>query len=126
MQTQIQKVQELVLQLQKNLITPEADASLTDNATGSTNFAAKGAHRLQITLTLSKRDAGATDDSDFVELVSVASGRIQSNKSEFTKYSVLGDTLARRTFDESGDYTVRPFQFDARESIDNTVKGKRV
>ena len=41
-----------------------------------------------------------------------------------TKYSVLGDTLARRTFDESGDYTVRPFQFDARESIDNTVKLK--
>ena len=27
----------------------------------------------------------------------------------------LGDTLARRTFDESGDYTIRPFQFDARE-----------
>ena len=24
----------------------------------------------------------------------------------------------------SGDYTVRPFQFDARESIDNTVKLK--
>ena len=29
----------------ENLITPESDASLTDNATGSTNFAAKGAHR---------------------------------------------------------------------------------
>ena len=42
-----------------------------------------------------------------------------------TEYSVLGDSLARRTFDESGDYTVRPFQFDARESIDNTVKVKR-
>ena len=41
-----------------------------------------------------------------------------------TQYSVLGDTLARRTFDESGDYTVRPFQFDARESIPNTVKLK--
>ena len=29
----------------------------------------------------------------------------------------LGETLARRTFDESGDYTVRPFQFDVRESV---------
>ena len=38
-----------------------------------------------------------------------------------TEYSVLGDTLARRTFDESGDYTVRPFQFDMRETVDSTV-----
>ena len=108
--------------VKEELLTPELDASLTDNATGTTNFAAKGAHRLQITLTLSKRDAGATDDSDFVELVSVASGRIQSNKSEFTKYSVLGENIARRTFDESGNYTTRPFQFDIRESIPNSVK----
>ena len=41
-----------------------------------------------------------------------------------TKYSVIGDTLARRTFDESGDYTTRPFQFDVRESVDNSVKTK--
>ena len=41
-----------------------------------------------------------------------------------TAYSVLGDTLARRTFDESGDYTVVPFQFDAKESVDTTVKGE--
>ena len=47
-----------------------------------------------------------------------------SNKSELTKYSVIGDTLARRTFDESGDYTTRPFQFDIRESVDNSVKTK--
>ena len=108
--------------VKEELLTPELDASLTDNATGTTNFAAKGAHRLQITLTLSKRDAGSTDDTDFVELVTVASGRIQSNKSEFTKYSVLGENIARRTFDESGNYTTRPFQFDIRESIPNSVK----
>ena len=33
----------------ESLITPESDSSLTDNATGSSNFAAKGAHRLKIT-----------------------------------------------------------------------------
>ena len=36
----------------EQLITPETDASLTDNAQGSSNFAAKGAHRLKIDLTL--------------------------------------------------------------------------
>ena len=42
--------------VKEELLTPELDASLTDNATGTTNFAdPKGAHRLQITLTLSKK-----------------------------------------------------------------------
>ena len=40
----------------ETIVTPENDATLTDNATGSNNYAAKGAHRLKITLTLSKLD----------------------------------------------------------------------
>jgi len=110
--------------VKEELITPEVDSSLTDNATGTTNFAAKGAHRLKITLTLSKRDDGATDDTDFVELVTIKSGRLTENRVDVTKYSQIGETLARRTFDESGDYTTRPFQFDIRESIANSVKTK--
>ena len=106
----------------ENLITPESDASLTDNATGSTNFAAKGAHRLQITLTLEKKDIGSTDDSSFVELMNIKNGIVQS-EARNTEYAVLGDTLARRTFDESGNYTVRPFQFEIKESLDNDYKG---
>ena len=110
--------------VKEELITPELDSSLTDNATGTTNFAAKGAHRLKITLTLSKKDANATDDTDFVELVTLKGGRLTENRADVTKYSQIGETLARRTFDESGDYTTRPFQFDIRESVDNSVKTK--
>ena len=36
-----------------------------------------------------------------------------------TDYSILEETLARRTADESGDYTVRPFQAEVRECLDN-------
>ena len=36
----------------EELITPETDASLTDNAQGSANFASKRDHRLKINLTL--------------------------------------------------------------------------
>jgi len=106
----------------ETLVTPEADATLTDNATGSANYAAKGAHRLKISLSLSKLPLGSADDTSFVELMQIKNGIIQS-QARATEYSVLGDTLARRTFDESGDYTVRPFQFDVRESIDNDYKG---
>ena len=109
----------------EELTTPEVDASLTDNATGTSNFAAKGAHRLKINLILSKRDLGSSEDTDFIELMTIRDGVQIVNTTEVTKYSQIGDTLARRTFDESGDYTVRPFQFEVKESIDNSVKTKQ-
>ena len=55
-------------------------------------------------------------------MMRIDSGTLVSKTRE-TEYSVLGDVLVRRTFDESGNYTVKPFLFDARESINNTVKG---
>ena len=48
----------------ETLQTPETDTSLTDNATGSSNYAAKGAHRLKITLTLATKSTTATDDTN--------------------------------------------------------------
>jgi len=111
------------LSITETLVTPEADSSLTDNATGSANFAAKGAHRLKIELTLTSLAEGSTADSSFIEIVRVRSGNVDFN-ARFTDYSILGDTLARRTFDESGDYTTRPFQFDMRESVTNTLRNK--
>ena len=104
----------------ESLVTPESDTTLLDNATGSSNFAAKGAHRLKISLALSKLDRGSTADSSFIQLMDVKSGVLQSAV-RATEYSVLEETLARRTFDESGDYTVRPFQFTSRECVDTSV-----
>ena len=34
-----------------------------------------------------------------------------------TEYAVLEDTLARRTFDESGDYVLQILNFDVREHL---------
>ena len=100
------------------MVTPEEDSSLLDNAQGSSNVNAKGAHRLKVTLTLAKLPIGSAEDEDFIELLRVKNGRVQE-KTRNTEYSVLGDTLARRTYDESGDYSVRPFGVDVRESLDD-------
>ncbi len=54
--------------------------------------------------------------------MNIKNGFVQS-EARNTEYAVLGDTLARRTFDESGNYTVRPFQFEVKESLDNDYKG---
>ena len=106
----------------ETLITPESDATLTDNATGSANYAAKGAHRLKISLNLTSISLTSTADTSFVELLRIRNG-VMVSEARNTDYSVLGDTLARRTFDESGDYTIRPFQFEMKESITNEYQG---
>ena len=102
----------------ETLVTPETDGSLLDNAQGSSNYAAKGAHRLKITLTLAKKSLTATDDSNFIELVRVNAGVVE-NRVKFTEYSVVQDMIARRTDDESGNYIVKHFDIEARENLDN-------
>jgi hypothetical protein len=103
------------LTISESFVTPSDDTSLNDNAQGSSNANAPGAHRFKINLTLSKLSLTSTEDSNFIELLRLSSGIIQ-NQVRTTEYSVLEDTFARRTFDESGDYVVRNFDIDIRES----------
>src|SRR5210317_519318 len=100
----------------ESFVTPNDDLSLNDNAQGTSNVNAPGAHRFKITLTLTKKTLAATDDANFVELLRLKAGILQ-NQVRTTDYAVLEDTLARRTFDESGDYAVRDFDLDIREHL---------
>ena len=88
----------------ENIIQPETTTSLLDNAQGSTNYAAKGAHRLQISLDLVAIDKDA-DKTDFVALAEITNS-LTTREVRNTEYSHIADTFARRTFDESGNYTV--------------------
>lgn len=106
------------LQAIETLVTPEDDLSLTDNAQGTFNYAAPGAHRYKIELTLDKLAIDSVLDQSFIELLRVKDGQIQYNV-RTTEYSVLEKTFARRTYDESGDYTVRPFNIQVREHRNN-------
>ena len=100
----------------EELVTPEEDTSLLDNSTGSSNFAAKGAHRLKLSLSLVKKPRSTVDDENFIQLMDVKDGIIRGIMDK-TPYAELERTFARRTFDESGDYTVKPFEFDVFESV---------
>jgi hypothetical protein len=108
------------LSVDEQLITPETTGyeRLLDNAQNSFNFAAPGAHRYYIDLNLSKKSIDSTDDVDFVELLRVEQGVIKRHVTT-TEYSELERTLARRTYDESGNYTVRSFNIDVREHRNN-------
>ena len=104
------------LTITETFVTSTDDTSLLDNATGSSNANATGAHRFKIDLTLAKLDVTSTADASFIELMRLDNGTVQ-NKVDNTQYGILEDTLARRTFDESGDYVVRNFDLDIREHL---------
>ena len=104
------------LTIAESFITSTDDTTLLDNATGSSNANATGAHRFKIDLTLAKLALTSTADASFVELARIEDGIVQ-NRVDNTKYSHFEDTLARRTFDESGDYTVDNFDLDVREHL---------
>ena len=106
------------LTVTETLVTPESDTTLLDNAAGSTNVNAKGAHRLKVDLTLAKLPLGSTDDENFIELLRLKNGVIEKLVDK-TDYNIFQENLARRTFDESGNYTVRPFAIDIKEQLDD-------
>lgn len=107
------------LDVTESFVTSDMDQSLLDNAQGSFNYAAPGADRYGITLTLVKKNLDDTsDESNFIQLKVVKNGNILRSI-DHTQNSILEQTLARRTFDESGDYTVKPFLIDVREYRNN-------
>jgi hypothetical protein len=105
------------LEIVETIIDESADANLLDPAQQSFNYQAPGAHRYQFSLDLAKRALDSVDDTKFFELLRIENGVI-TKQVKYPIYSELEKTLARRTYDESGDYTVSPFKvaFEANTS----------
>lgn len=108
----------------EEVVTSSEDASLLDNSQGSSNFAAPGADRLKITLTLVTREQNAVDPN-FIRLSTITQGNILSTPGETVKWDWLYEILARRTYDESGDYIVTEFPVTPMEywNADGEEKG---
>ena len=104
------------LEVSDTIVDETSDTSLLDPALDASNYQAPGATRLKIELTLAKRSLASTDDSKFIDILQVENGLIKS-RNVYPQYSIIEDTLARRTFDESGNYTVRPFNVTFRDDI---------
>jgi hypothetical protein len=108
------------LKITESLITAKDDESLYDNAKGFTNYAAPGADRLKIDLTLDKKSLDNTNDTDFVELLRVKGGKIEKITTK-TNYNLIRDYIAERTYDESGDYTTVPFELNVENSLNDRL-----
>ena len=104
----------------EEVITPDLDETLNDNSQGFNNYSAPGADRLKISLNLFKKSLDDTLDDTFVELATIDSGVLRSKKQN-TEYNTFADELARRTFEESGDYYVTPFDVAVVNSLNNNI-----
>jgi hypothetical protein len=109
----------------KSFVDTVDDQSLLDNAQGTPNFQALGADRLKIDTVLTKLVLSAnTDETEFISVTEVETGLL---KRKFTPdvESKLEEAIAKRTFEESGNYTLSDPKIFVREHLkqtDNTGK----
>jgi hypothetical protein len=98
----------------RSIVDDDDDVSLKDPSNGYANYNAPGADRYKVNLSLAQKEFSATlgdasgltfDNSDYVELLRMVSGTT-TKKVKYTDYANLDETFARRTYDESGNYTV--------------------
>jgi hypothetical protein len=111
--------------INEEIINSDIDESLNDNSQGFNNYAAPGADRLKISVSLFKKSLDDFDDNNFVELATVSDGALRSQKTT-TEYSLLADELARRTYNESGDYVIKPFDVSLKESLNNNLGNRGI
>jgi hypothetical protein len=108
------------LKIDELILNAGDDSSLYDPSKGFTNYAAPGADRFKIDLTLTKKLISDINDTDFVELLRVENGKIKIIEQK-SQYDIIKDYMAERTYDESGDYTVEPFNLSVNNSLNDRL-----
>ena len=104
----------------EEIVNANDDSSLYDNAKGFTNFAAPGADRFKVTVKLAKKDLQDFQDTNFVELFRTNQGQTKKLQ-DSTVYSELKKYFAKRTFDESGNYSVEPFRVTTQDALNDEI-----
>jgi hypothetical protein len=102
-----------------DIVTADDDASLYNNANGFTNFNAPGADRLRSNanaIVISKADAQTR--GNFLSIIEFTQG-LPYKLDATTQYNVVEQNLARRTFEEAGNYVVNRFALNTKSSTIN-------
>ena len=105
------------------IVKPAEDDSLYDNSIGSSNQNAPGAYRLKLVPSLVVYDSANTEvdiPKDFLPIIDYDKGfGVPVDSTVDAQYSLIGDMIATRTKEESGDYIVRPFQVSVENSANS-------
>ena len=113
-------------QVVESLISSLQDSSLFDNANGSENENAPGADRLKLVPTLVTKETAVADvDPGFFTLIRYQNGSAVQLR-DVSQFNSVAEELARRTYEESGNYVVDRFKisFDRRDDQLTALVGK--
>lgn len=93
----------------ETLVTPNNDTSLFDNARGSSNEGAPGAHRLQQSLSFGIRSLTADTDPNFFEVMTIQEGiAIQQTSKTDNIGGGLAKAFSSRLYETLGSYQITP------------------
>jgi hypothetical protein len=93
-------------------ILDELDDVVGETLLDPANQNAPGAHRFRLSLALASYGLTVEVPTNFIQLAKVVKGVIQYTQTvseRYVKWSELNDLLARRTYDEAGNYMIKSF-----------------
>lgn len=107
----------------EDIVTVSDDENLYDNSGATLNISAPGADRYRVRLTLIEESDVAANDY-FIKLAEITDGKISISQdgADNSALSSMGDYVAIRIHEESGNYTVQNFTVDFRTSDDDNSK----
>jgi hypothetical protein len=111
--------------INEEIINADIDQNLTDNSQGFNNYAAPGADRLKITVSLYKKNLADFNDNNFIELATINNGIIKS-QSVSSNYNLVKDELAKKTYAESGNYYINPYNISVVDSLNDGVGNRGI
>ncbi len=103
-------IENIGLKIVETIIDSDDDSTLFDPAAGYNNYNLPGADRLKQIWTIAK------DDEDMITFYTITDGVI-TDAAKKPDYSIIMDTLAKRTYDESGNYLVEGMELYTEASI---------
>lgn len=107
----------------EEIIDSNIDPTLLDNVIGTENVNAPGANRLKLIpeLVVLTTEAAAANDSFFV--ISEWSEGRPFRQNRTTAYNKITDELARRSHEESGNYSIDKFRVTTRSPSNTAIEG---
>ena len=109
--------------MNRTVVTDSDDATLRDPASGFYNGNAPGADRYVVSLEINQFPYSTQDitvdnysNDDFIQIARIIRGRADWIRL-LPNYSQILDLFARRTYDESGSYTVSPFGLQVKNHL---------
>jgi hypothetical protein len=106
----------------ESIATSSSDTTLLDNAAGSYNASAPGADRLVLTPTLTKKalfdssNLSSANTESFFPIFEVESGKVRIVRDD-TVFNSIGRELAKRTYEESGNYQLKQINTHVKEHL---------